>query len=371
MPICDFCGKPTTMPFHCQYCGGNFCDEHRLPPNHNCAGIEIWKKKPVPGVGIRYGHGGGAVPTMGGYAPERTGRKPKKPWGAGIPYLKIAIAIIVIIILLLLYLGLTGYFPGAEKTPVKSSGTPETVSTIPAPANDLVLEPALPESSAGNSSGLGTGQPAILMAPVATPVPTTLPAPAPTHVPTPAPAKIMSATKTPTPPFTLPPGPAPGNPYTVSTTGLASRVHDLINEERTAQGLTALNTDSALASLARSHSADMAGNNYFSHENLNGQTPTDRGNAAGYTCRKDYGSYYTYGIAENIFQNNLYDSVTSTNGVLTYAWTSPDEIAQSTVDGWMNSPGHRKNILTSTYDREGIGVAISTDDKVYITEDFC
>ena len=71
------------------------------------------KRKPVPGVGIRYGHGGGAVPTMGGYAPERTGRKPRKPWGQkGIPYLKIAIAIIVIIFLILLYLGLNRLFSG-------------------------------------------------------------------------------------------------------------------------------------------------------------------------------------------------------------------------------------------------------------------
>jgi uncharacterized protein YkwD len=34
----------------------------------------------------------------------------------------------------------------------------------------------------------------------------------------------------------------------------------------------------------------------------------------------------------------------------------------------MNSSGHRKNILTPTYDREGIGVAISADGRVYITE---
>jgi uncharacterized protein YkwD len=37
----------------------------------------------------------------------------------------------------------------------------------------------------------------------------------------------------------------------------------------------------------------------------------------------------------------------------------------------MGSSGHRENILSSAYDREGIGVAIAKDDKVYITEDFC
>jgi uncharacterized protein YkwD len=70
-------------------------------------------------------------------------------------------------------------------------------------------------------------------------------------------------------------------------------------------------------------------------------------------------------------QNNLYDSVTYYNGIPRYAWNTQEEIAQSTVDGWMTSPGHRQNILTSTYNREGIGVAIDSDNKVYITEDFC
>jgi uncharacterized protein YkwD len=37
----------------------------------------------------------------------------------------------------------------------------------------------------------------------------------------------------------------------------------------------------------------------------------------------------------------------------------------------MESPGHRENILTKTYDSEGIGVEISADDKVYITQNFC
>ena len=54
-----------------------------------------------------------------------------------------------------------------------------------------------------------------------------------------------------------------------------------------------------------------------------------------------------------------------------YTWNSPADIALSTVSGWMSSSGHRQNILTSTYDREGIGITIAKDIKVYITEDFC
>jgi len=37
----------------------------------------------------------------------------------------------------------------------------------------------------------------------------------------------------------------------------------------------------------------------------------------------------------------------------------------------MNIPGHRKNILTSTYDKEGMGIAIGSDGKVLITQNFC
>ncbi len=185
-------------------------------------------------------------------------------------------------------------------------------------------------------------------------------------------APVRTPTTGATPPFPIRPGPAPNDPYTVTPIDLASKVHELINQQRIANGLGVLTEDSALAHIAEHHSTDMAANNFFDHVNPAGQNPTDRGTATGYTCRKEYGSYYTYGIAENIFQNNLYTSVTYySDGRAVYDWNSPGQIAESTVGGWMNSSGHRKNILTPTYDREGIGVAISADDKVYITEDFC
>jgi len=161
------------------------------------------------------------------------------------------------------------------------------------------------------------------------------------------------------------------SPPVIDIPTLEKQIHEQINQQRRSKGLSDLSYDSSLTIIARKHSADMAQNNYFSHDNLQGFGPTERGNNVGYSCYKNYGSYYTNGIAENIMQNNLYDSVTYYNGVPRYAWNSQEELAQSTVTGWMNSPGHRQNILTSTYDREGIGVAIASNDKVYITEDFC
>ena len=191
-----------------------------------------------------------------------------------------------------------------------------------------------------------------------------------TVIPTPAPAK---KTINPiTPKITVATGSSVRDPYAISTSVLEQRVHELINQQRSVEGLAVMSFDPALADIARKHSEDMATRNYFAHVNLAGQNPTDRGTAGGYSCRKNYGSYYTYGIAENLFQNNLYSSATYySNGETVYDWNSPEEIAQITVAGWMNSSGHRENILTPTFDREGIGIAIASDDKVYITEDFC
>ena len=157
-------------------------------------------------------------------------------------------------------------------------------------------------------------------------------------------------------------------PPTFDTTELENRIHELINQQRNANDLSSLSYDSSLAAIARSHSQDMAKNNYFSHIDLQGQDPIARGNRQGYPCRKDYGSYYTFGIAENIFKTH-HD--TTSNGVTVNDFESLEDIGQKTVNGWMNSPGHRKNILTSTYDREGIGIGIASDDTVYITENFC
>lgn len=148
-------------------------------------------------------------------------------------------------------------------------------------------------------------------------------------------------------------------------------VHQLINQERQVHGLGPLGYDAALADIARNHSTDMAVLDYFAHENPAGEEPTDRGERQGYDCRKNYGTYYTYGIAENIFQGWLYSSITYQGFIEHKNWSTTQEIAEDAVVGWMNSPGHRANILDDTYDLEGIGVSIAANDKVYVTQNFC
>ena len=145
---------------------------------------------------------------------------------------------------------------------------------------------------------------------------------------------------------------------------LEDRTHHLINAQRVRHGLSPLEHIEKLRVLARSHSDDMAVRGYFSHDSPEGLSPTDRGDRAGYACRKDYGTYYSYGLAENIYQGWLSSSTT-------YIYGIPFEIAVAAIASWMKSPGHRENILTDSYDKTGIGVAIAGDGKVYFTQKFC
>ena len=56
--ICGLCSKRIYMPLQCSYCGEYYCDEHFLPPNHNCTRIDSWKKKgPLP-PGVVWEHRG-------------------------------------------------------------------------------------------------------------------------------------------------------------------------------------------------------------------------------------------------------------------------------------------------------------------------
>jgi uncharacterized protein YkwD len=122
-----------------------------------------------------------------------------------------------------------------------------------------------------------------------------------------------------------------------------ARVIDLINAERTNVGLPALSTQDQLGSAAQLHSVDMACNNYFSHTGLDGLNSGERAQ------RQGYGSSY---VGENIAAG----------------YSSPESVVQ----GWMNSPGHKANILGTTYTEIGVGYAFGEDSDygAYWTADF-
>jgi uncharacterized protein YkwD len=156
----------------------------------------------------------------------------------------------------------------------------------------------------------------------------------------------------------------------VEAADLANRIHAQINEQRKRHGLGLLAWNTDLSRIAAKHSHDMARRNYFSHDSPEGKTFSYRYQQGGFTCEIRIGKL-VYAGAENIALSHLYNSMTIENGVADYHWNSAHEIALKTVDGWMNSPGHRENILTPYWRQEGVGVEIGPGNKIYITQNFC
>ena len=122
-----------------------------------------------------------------------------------------------------------------------------------------------------------------------------------------------------------------------------NRAFDFVNQERIANGLPALIPHADLANVARAHSRDMAWRNYFAHVNPDGDGPFDRLAAAGITYRA---------AGENLAFNNH---------------PNPARVA---VNGWMNSPGHRENILFEAFTHAGMGVAYDGNGGYYFTQVF-
>lgn len=156
---------------------------------------------------------------------------------------------------------------------------------------------------------------------------------------------------------------------------LEQSVHNLINQERKSAQLNPLAWNEPLASLAQAHSVDMLENGYFAHNSLDGKTPTDRANEAGFECSVFSEGRQRTGIGENILTASTYHSieVTELNGVETsrYNWKTQDELADEIVTTWMNSRGHRLNILRSDYTQQGLGAVTGSEQRIYITQNFC
>ncbi len=113
----------------------------------------------------------------------------------------------------------------------------------------------------------------------------------------------------------------------------------------------------------------MATRGYFSHASPEGENFADRYERSGYTCRAPTGdgSYLTGG--ENIAQT-WYDTAVTTDGG-TVRHTTERELARGIVNQWMNSQGHRENVLTPAWRNDGIGIYVAEKGKVYATQNFC
>lgn len=133
---------------------------------------------------------------------------------------------------------------------------------------------------------------------------------------------------------------------TAQSPGIAemeASVRQQINEIRTQKDLNSLRENERLAQVAREYSRLMANENFFSHTSPDGSTPAQRVRSAGISYRV---------IGENLFM--------STN--------APQPVPLA-VKGWMESPGHRENILRPVFTETGVGVW-QDGETYYITQLF-
>jgi uncharacterized protein YkwD len=118
-----------------------------------------------------------------------------------------------------------------------------------------------------------------------------------------------------------------------------ARVVKLTNDNRVKNGCAAVRTETRLTTAARAHSVDMASKNYFNHTAKDGSTFLVRAKRAGYTTA----------VGENI----------------AWGYRTPEQV----VTAWMNSSGHRANILSGTFKDFGAGFA-TRGRAAYYTLDF-
>jgi uncharacterized protein YkwD len=123
-----------------------------------------------------------------------------------------------------------------------------------------------------------------------------------------------------------------------SASGATARVVEIVNNERSKAGCTPLTVNDKLTRAAQDHSKDMAEHRNMSHTGSDGSDPGERITQAGY-------NWSTYG--ENV----------------AYGYTTPERV----MEGWMSSPGHKRNILNCDFKEIGVGLVRSGN---YWTQDF-
>src|SRR3954452_3221746 len=130
------------------------------------------------------------------------------------------------------------------------------------------------------------------------------------------------------------------NTNDVPTAGTISEARDatlcLLNKERTSRGLDKLRNNPRLRGAAQSYSHAMVVNDFFDHVSPGGSTLVSRVKATRYLAGAN-----GWMLGENI------------------AWGgSTRATPRETVDAWMHSAGHRRNILTGSFEEIGVGIAI-------------
>ncbi|MFD9003167.1 CAP domain-containing protein [Streptomyces sp. NPDC059582] len=237
----------------------------------------------------------------------------------------------------------SGVVPGLENYKLGGgSGSSDNVQAADSPSNVATEQGGASGTAAGREDGSATSRDAgRATSPAAAPS-ASASTPAPTETESKAPTATPSAPKTtPSTEPTATKEPRQSSaPVTVSATAQAeAEVLKLVNEERAKVGCSAVTANGALTDLAEAFSEDMAQRNFFDHTDPDGATPWDRAAKAGIS---DLGG-------ENIARGQA--------------------DAAAVMNAWMNSPGHRANILNCDFQTLGVGVHLG-EGGPWWTQDF-
>ncbi|MFG2783188.1 CAP domain-containing protein [Streptomyces prunicolor] len=236
-----------------------------------------------------------------------------------------------------------GAMPGLENYKLGGGGGSDKVQAAGSPSNSATEQGGTSGSAASRDDGSSTSRGANRAA-----SPSAAPTKSATAPATKAPAKKPAATPTEKPttkaPSAKPTTPTPTQsaaaPVTVSEEAAAeAAVLKLVNEQRALVGCSPVAANSALTELAEKFSTQMATENFFDHTDPSGATPWDRAEKLGIT---------------NLGGENI-------------ARGQAD--AAAVMDAWMNSPGHKANILNCDFKTLGVGVHFGTDGPWW-TQDF-
>ena len=187
---------------------------------------------------------------------------------------------------------------------------------------------------AGGTGGFGVAL-AATAAPDESPKASASPSPSPTAKP--APKTSPTPKRSPTRATTRP---ATGGSDSPAQSADENKVVEITNQERAKAGCGAVKVNTKLATAARLHSQDQAKHNNMSHTGSDGSSPWERSERAG----------YQNAIGENVAMG----------------YRAPAAV----MDGWMNSPGHRANILNCSAKAIGVGLAYASDGSPYWTQMF-
>lgn len=303
MGRCSVCGEQidSISGYSCNRCTGEFCSDHRLPENHDCAGM---------------GGSGMFTDDFEGweFADEDAGDEPGElPGVVAYPLEAVTIVLGVLFLVVSLVFSRSGGILVFGVLPVALLGT---VGAGALAAEDVAGTPA--EPVVAGVEGVVSGISGI--------------------------ASSDSSSNS-------------QDGADLDAREIERLIYEQVNERRVEHGRNRLSLDPGLSDVARSHSRDMGVRDYYAHESLDGETPADR--AAG-VCSA---------VGENINTEDLFRPVRAPVGTVTLQ--NEEEIADHLMNQWMNSEGHRENILNGRYSRVGIGVYITEDNEVYATQNFC